>query len=278
MRPAVVIGCGGGGCNIVSRLDPHKIRVATINTGSSGSEATVSLAGREVPGCRGDPGLGWALASDYRKEIEALVAGCSAVIVVAGLGGGTGAGAVPIVAECAKTHGAKTISVVSIPMGFEVERRKRAFSQLKEVLRASDRALVMDMDRLKDAGGGALPIHAAVSMTDELMALAIARLAGALDGPFDSTFDERAYTLAFARSKDPVKAVETALSLPLYDTDAFHGKTIVSPDRPFSVADAEQVHMLISGASGRIPDIAPHGSEGDGVMLFIPIPSHASSS
>jgi cell division GTPase FtsZ len=247
--------------------------VATINTGSSGSEATVALAGIDVSGCRGDPGLGWALASDCREEIEALVAGYSAVIAVAGLGGGTGAGAIPIVAECAKARGALAISVVSIPMSFEAGRRERALSQLREVVRISDRTLVMDMDRLKDAGGGPLPIRTAISMTDELMAIAISRLVNILNGPFISIFDERAYTMAFARSGDPAKAAEAALGIPLYDAGPVQGKTVASPDGPLSASDAEQVSMLISGVSGRVPEIVPHCSKGDGIMLFIPIPS-----
>ncbi|MDR0523369.1 MAG: hypothetical protein LBG62_02975 [Candidatus Methanoplasma sp.] len=271
MRRPIVIGCGGGGCNAVSLMRGWGVAVATVNTGSSGAGATVALADGGVSGCRGDSGLGWALASDSADDIEALMDGYQAVIAVAGLGGGTGAGAIPVIAERARRRGMKVVSVVSIPLAFESRRRVRALAQLRETVRKSDRTIVADIERVKDAGGAAMPMRDSVSMANEIMAEAVIRCARLMDGPFFSTFCEKAYTVAYARASDPAAAARAAVGYALFDPLLESGRAIASPDGRLSQADRDSVSGVVGGLTGAVPDFAPCMKEGDGMMLFIPI-------
>jgi cell division protein FtsZ len=271
MRRAVVIGCGGGGCNTVSRIDPHKLRVVTINTGSSGSESTIALAGGNVPGCMGDPDLGWALASDYKDDIKRSIEGYSNIIVTAGLGGGTGAGVIPVIAECAREYNMKLISVVSVPMPFEADRRKRAMTQMKEVLRLSDRTVLLDIGKIPDLGVGDMQISTAISSADEIMKEAIVRCAEMLNGPIFSLFSEKAYTIAYSALIDPVKTVRSAMEMSMFDVDPNYGKIIVSTDGKLSKQDEEEVIKAIGDRTGIVPDIVAGSGDGRGMLLFIPM-------
>jgi cell division protein FtsZ len=271
MRRAVVIGCGGGGCNTVSRIDPHKLRVVTINTGSSGSESTIALASGNVPGCMGDRDLGWALASDYKDDIKRNIEGYSDIIVTAGLGGGTGAGVIPVIAECAREYNIRLISVVSVPMPFEAARRERAMTQMKEVLRLSDRTIILDIGKIPGLGVGDMQISTAISSADGIMKEAIVRCAEMLNGPFFSLFSEKAYTIAYSALLDPTKAVNSAMGTSMFDADPNYGKIIVSTGEKLSKQDEEEVVKAIGDRTGIIPDVAAVSGEEPGMLLFIPM-------
>ncbi|MDR2846085.1 MAG: hypothetical protein LBV63_02265 [Candidatus Methanoplasma sp.] len=271
MRRTVVIGCGGGGCNTVSRIDPHKLKVVTINTGSSGSESTIALASGNVPGCMGDRDLGWALASDYKDDIKRNIEGYSNIIVTAGLGGGTGAGVIPVIAECAREYNIRLISVVSVPMPFEVARRERAMTQMKEILRLSDRTVLLDVGKIPDLGVSDMQISTAISSADEMMKEAIVRCSEMLNGPFFSLFSEKVYTVAYSSVIDPVKAANSAMGTSMFDVDLNYGKIIVSTDGKLPKSDEEEVIKTIGDRTGIVPDVVAGNGEGQGMLLFIPM-------
>ena len=156
-----VIGVGGGGSNAVNRMiraemmgvefialntdaqallqsdAPHKIRI--------GDKITRGL------GAGGDAGIGQRAAEDDAEKIGAALEGSDMVFITSGLGGGTGSGAAPVVAEIAKEAGALTIGVVTKPFGFEGARRRLTAEKAAEELKAKvDTLITIPNDRLKD--------------------------------------------------------------------------------------------------------------------------------
>lgn len=131
-----VIGVGGGGCNAVNRMIRAKIPGVTfcaVNTDAqalTNSEARYTFRiGEKVSrglGVGGDPSRGERAAEESRDELAEFVHGAEMVFVTAGMGGGTGTGAAPVIAEIAKESGALTIGVVTKPFAWEGMQRGRA--------------------------------------------------------------------------------------------------------------------------------------------------------
>ena len=156
-----VIGVGGGGSNAVNRMiraemmgvefiacntdaqallqsdAPHKIRI--------GDKITRGL------GAGGDAAIGQRAAEEDAEKITEALRDSDMVFITAGLGGGTGSGAAPVIAEIAKDLGALTIGVVTKPFGFEGNRRKLVAEKAAEQLRAKvDTLITIPNDRLRD--------------------------------------------------------------------------------------------------------------------------------
>lgn len=130
-----VIGVGGGGCNAVNRMIQtavEGVEFIAMNTDVQALDVNyaptrISL-GRTITrglGTGGDPTRGQSAAKESDREIGALIEGADMVFVTAGMGGGTGTGAAPVVAEIAKRHDVLTVGVVTKPFGFEGPKRRR---------------------------------------------------------------------------------------------------------------------------------------------------------
>lgn len=140
-----VIGVGGGGCNAVNRMIRAKIPGVTfcaVNTDAQAlmnSEARYTFRiGEKVSrglGVGGDPARGERAAEESRDELAEFIHGAEMVFVTAGMGGGTGTGAAPVIAEIAKEAGALTIGVVTKPFAWEGMQRARAAESGIERLR-----------------------------------------------------------------------------------------------------------------------------------------------
>ena len=133
-----VIGVGGGGGNTINRMvdDGPGVERSTFleyiaaNTdiqalAASSADSTLQLGKQKARGlgAGGVPAVGRASAIDATSDIESVVAGTDMVFVTAGMGGGTGSGAAPVVAELAKANGALTVGIVTKPFTFEGNRR-----------------------------------------------------------------------------------------------------------------------------------------------------------
>lgn len=268
--PVAIIGCGGGGGNIVSSLkDSDDVRKITLNAGHS---ATILLGGAE---CKGDQSMAWALTSENIPRIGEAIADCSAIIAVASLGGGVGSGAISVVIECARDIGARVVSVVCIPMSFEADRRARALNQLSNVIKISDRTIVIDMDHLGNVVKGDIPFRDVMTSVDALISEAISRIAQMTQGPFYSIFTARTYTTAYSQSVDPGKAAEQAINSRLFDTDPTEGKIVAIVDSGFSRDDEEIVRTVLSNMTGIVPEVTRERGKGKGTFLFIPMVFHA---
>ena len=154
-----VIGCGGGGCNAVNRMIDEGLQgIEFIAVNTDGQALLQSKAGTRVRvgdkvtrglGAGGNPEVGRKAAEESADELYEVLKGSDMVFVTAGMGGGTGTGAAPIVAQVAKEVGALTIGVVTRPFTFEGSRRSQSaeagISKLKE---HADTLIVIPNDRL----------------------------------------------------------------------------------------------------------------------------------
>jgi len=154
-----VMGIGGGGGNAVSRMFKDKLPVVeyfSVNTDAQHlfrCDVSHRLAiGQNLTrglGCGANPDLGRQAAEESRHDIEKALEGADMVFLAVGMGGGTGTGAAPVIAQIAKEAGALTVAVVSRPFSFEANMRKKnaeeGIARLKDQV---DTLIVIDNDRL----------------------------------------------------------------------------------------------------------------------------------
>jgi len=154
-----VIGMGGGGSNAITRMVRDEIRgveFIAMNTDAQAlaiTEAPVRFQlGERVTrglGAGGDPNLGNKAAEESRDEIAQLVGEADMVFVTAGMGGGTGTGSIPVVAEVAKKSGALTIAIVTKPFSFEGRHRMRnAEEGIAKLASKCDTLIIIPNDKL----------------------------------------------------------------------------------------------------------------------------------
>ncbi len=154
-----VVGCGGGGSNAVNRMiaaDLKGIKFLALNTDAQSlqmSEAQIKIQlGEKLTkglGAGSDPTIGQRSAEESRDEIRAALEGADMVFITAGMGGGTGTGAAPIVAEIAKELQALTVGVVTKPFTFEGRRRReQADKGIEQLKNRVDTLITIPNDRL----------------------------------------------------------------------------------------------------------------------------------
>ena len=175
-----IVGVGGCGSNAVNRMieaDVVGAAYAVVNTDAqalqvSRAEEKLAIGDRitRLRGTGGQPELGQRAAEESIQEIEQLVNGADMLFVTAGMGGGTGTGAAPIVAELAKRHGALTVGVVTLPFMFEGRPRQRnAATGLQELQQHVDTLIVIHNDRLLAAVPASAPMTEAFALADEML-------------------------------------------------------------------------------------------------------------
>ena len=154
-----VVGVGGGGSNAVTRMideglegvDFHVINTDMQALSSSPSPNKLQIGAKITNGlgAGSDPGIGRRAALEDTEKILEILEGTDMVFVTAGLGGGTGTGAAPVVASLAKELGALTVAVVTKPFGFEGRKRmKQADAGLSELAATVDTVIAIPNDRL----------------------------------------------------------------------------------------------------------------------------------
>ncbi|MGI6643648.1 MAG: cell division protein FtsZ [Bacillota bacterium] len=154
-----VIGVGGGGSNAVNRMVEAGIRgVDFISVNTDAQALNLSLAPTKIQvgasltrglGAGANPEVGEKAAQESREEILEHLKGADMVFITAGMGGGTGTGGAPVVAQCAKEVGALTVGVVTKPFSFEGKRRMNTAVQGIQNLQAHvDTLIVIPNDRL----------------------------------------------------------------------------------------------------------------------------------
>ncbi len=175
-----VIGVGGGGNNAVNRMVDNQIKgvqfiaVNTENQVLELSKADITIQiGEKVTrglGAGANPQVGEEAAQESREEIIKALEGADMVFVTAGMGGGTGTGAAPIVAECAKEVGALTVGVVTKPFAFEGKRRRAAAEKGIEFLTQKvDTIIVIPNDKLLQVVDKKCTITDAFSKADDVL-------------------------------------------------------------------------------------------------------------
>ena len=149
-------------------------------SGSSfGSQTSAVSVGNKLPigaqltrglGAGGNPEVGQEAAEESKAAIEAALKGSDMVFVTAGMGGGTGSGAAPVVAELAKQAGTLTVGIVTKPFSFEGRRRmQQALEAIDELTQHVDILIVVSNDKLLDIVPEGVPLQEAFSMADEIL-------------------------------------------------------------------------------------------------------------
>ena len=179
-----VIGVGGGGCNMINYMieeGSHMIDLIVANTDLK--VLHISKAPKKIElgpkltngfGAGMDPEVGRNAALESYEEIQEILRGSDIVFVAAGLGGGTGTGAAPIIAKAAREVGALTVSVVTKPFGFEGRMRAAlANLGLEELKKVSDSLIVIANDKLREAVDETIGIKNAFKVTDNILYQAV---------------------------------------------------------------------------------------------------------
>ena len=179
-----VVGVGGAGNNVVNRMvaaGTQGVEFIAINTDKQA--LAISNANQKIQigeklthgqGAGSDPEVGKRSAEENRNNIAKIFEDTDMVFITAGMGGGTGTGAAPVVADIAKENGILTVGVVTKPFGFEGnKRRKQAEAGIDELLSKVDSLLIIPNDRLKFASDQKLTMFNAFHIADDVLVQAV---------------------------------------------------------------------------------------------------------
>ncbi len=175
-----VIGIGGGGCNAVNRMIESGVKgvdfivantdLQVLNNSKADIKIQIGANLTDGLGAGANPEVGREAAVESKKEIEDALSGADMVFVTCGMGGGTGTGAAPVVAEIAQTIGALTVAIVTKPFGFEGKRRmENALRGLEELRKHVDTLIVIPNDRLREIIDKTTPMLEAFKEVDNVL-------------------------------------------------------------------------------------------------------------
>ena len=175
-----VIGCGGGGGNAVNRMiesGVQGVEFIVANTDLqvlNDSKAPIKIQiGEQLTnglGAGANPNVGKEAALESKNEIEAALAGADMVFVTCGMGGGTGTGAAPVIADIAQSLGALTVGIVTKPFSFEGKKRmEQALAGLEELKKHVDTLIVIPNDRLREIIDKSTPLLDSFKEVDNVL-------------------------------------------------------------------------------------------------------------
>ena len=237
----VVVGCGGAGNNSVDRLQKIGVwgaETIAINTDKSHLENIHAdkrvLIGKRITkgqGAGGHPEVAEHCAEEARSELEKLLEGADITLITAGMGGGTGTGTAPVVAEIAKELGSVVVSMATIPFAAEGRaRNQRAEIGLEKLRRNSDSTIVLANDKLLSIVPR-MPIDQAFSVMDQMISEIVKEITEAITQPSLINLDfadlksvmsgGNTSTILYGENSanDPQTVVAEALNNPLLDID-----------------------------------------------------------
>lgn len=246
-----VVGVGGGGGNAVERMVENKVgdvEFITINTDkqvldSCNSDKTIQIGEKLTKG-RGAgaiPEIGAKAAEENREEIEEVLEDTDMVFITAGMGGGTGTGAAPIVAEIAKQKGALTVGIVTKPFSFEGKKRmEQAEAGIANLSQHVDSLIIIPNERLKYVSEEKITLKNAFEKADDVLrdgVMSISRLIkikGLVNVDFadvDTIMKDAGLAhmgVGVGRGKDKaVEAAKAAISSPLLETSINGAKGVL---------------------------------------------------
>lgn len=234
------------------------------------SRSNIPMVGDNV---RFDTFEAYTIAYDNRDEIRAAMRGMRVVMIFSMLGGSSGTGMTPLVAECAHQEGCQVVTVAGLPMVEEVDglRRRRALDALPELLGVSDRMIILDM-AVTPRIYPELKADSALRRFASSLAFAARSMAWLMEGPFFSTFYRQVYTVAYTTDMDPSSAVARARDASMFDTDPSFGKSVVMVSSGFGTAQIESIYSTVVSMTGIVPDIVKReDGEDTRVLVFLPV-------
>ena len=241
-----VVGVGGGGNNAVNRMISTKIRgveFVAVNTDRQAlrkSDASNQIViGEKITkgfGAGADPSIGSRAAEESIEDIKDILAGTDMVFVTAGMGGGTGTGAAPVVARVAHEMGILTVGIVTKPFSFEGARRMRqAELGIAELSQFVDSLVVIPNEKLKQISDTRITLSNAFEMADDVLRRGVQSISDLINVPafinldfadVTSVMSNAGYAhmgVGSATGKDKAEiAAKAAISSPLLET-TIHG-------------------------------------------------------
>jgi cell division protein FtsZ len=238
----VVLGSGGGGNNTVNRLQHIGIEGAELIASNTDKQDLKKLDGNITKimigaklmrglGAGGFPELGEKAAEASRHELADLLANTHLLFLTAGMGGGTGTGSLPVIAEIAKEEGAIVVSIVTFPFGLERARLDKARSGIEKLRKVADTVIIIDNNKLVEYVPN-LPLDKAFTVADEVVARAVKGITETIMEPSLVNLDFADIKAVLDRGEVAVisvgdgdgpdrveKAVENTLKQPLLDVD-----------------------------------------------------------
>lgn len=175
-----VIGLGGGGGNAINRMVESGVKgvefiaantdLQVLNSSKADVKIQIGATLTDGLGAGAKPDIGKEAAIESKKEIEDALAGADMVFITCGMGGGTGTGAAPIVAEIAQALGALTVAIVTKPFSFEGKKRmQNAASGLDELKKHVDTLIIIPNDRLREIIDKTTPMLEAFKEVDNVL-------------------------------------------------------------------------------------------------------------
>jgi cell division protein FtsZ len=258
-----VLGVGGGGSNAVKRMYKNRIEQVEymiFNTDSQALDtsemATAIKIGEKTArglGVGGDPSKGRECAEESRGIVRDLVDGSDLVFVAAGMGGGTGTGAAPVIAEIAKESGALTVGVVTKPFGFEgIKRQKQALEGIATLRNQCDTLVVIPNDRLMLMAEDSLTMDSGFKLADDVLRQGVQSIAEVVIQAGEINLD-LADVISVMKNAGPAwmgigtakgdnraeEAAKSAIQSPLLETSIEGSKGII-----FNIVGGENLTML----------------------------------
>ena len=189
-----VISVGGAGSNALDRIVLDGLERADLIVANTDAQSLASSVasqkvqlGRTVTrglGAGGDPELGYNAAAEAADEIREALGDARMVFVCAGLGGGTGSGAAPVVAELARERGAMVVSFATMPFGFEGKRRTaQALEALARLNAVSDAVICFENDRMGDMVAAKAGVHQAFAAADVMISQSVRSIVNLIQRP-----------------------------------------------------------------------------------------------
>ncbi len=276
-----VVGVGGGGGNAVNHMMEEGIQgvdFVLCNTDhqallKSNVKTTVHLGKREL-GAGNDPNIGREAAEMSRNEIEALLDDETKMLfVTAGMGGGTGTGAAPVVAKLAKDKGILTVGIVTMPMEREGRRRKlQALAGIDELKKCVDTLILISTDKLRDQYGN-MKLSEAFKKADDVLATAARGIAEIITVPGYVNVDFEDVKTVMKDSGKAImgagvaegenraeKAIKDAIHSPLLNDSNIEGAKnillyITSGTNEVSLDEVDEILEIAQNACGNNSDV-----------------------
>ncbi len=269
----IILGAGGAGNNTIDRLMKIGILGATciaINTDQQHLDSIEAhhriLIGKTLTrglGAGGQPEIGMAAAEESKTDLDAILKDADLVFITCGLGGGTGTGSAPVVAEVAKRNGAIVVGVVTLPFKTEMGRISNAKSGLQNLRQFVDTVVVIDNNKLLEIAPD-LPIMEAFSLADEVLATMVKGITETISLPSLINLDYAdvktilstggVAIVGIGESSGDSKvnrveeAIDDALSSPLLELDISGAKGAlihVTGGNDMSLAEANKVSQIV---------------------------------
>src|SRR3989338_7745205 len=265
MMPKIkVLGVGGSGSNTVSRIAKfgnNGVELVAINTDAQALHfckvPNKILIGKNVTkglGAGMETSQGKAAAEENRQELSEIIKGSDMVFVTCGLGGGTGSGAGPIIAEISKKAGILTIAVVTMPFSFEGEQRKQVAKKAMENLKGKvDSLLVIQNDKLLQVIDEKTTVSNAFEICDDILKQAVQGITDLIIGPGIINIDFASVVSVLKNSGQVLFGIGIAQG----ENRAVEAaqKAITSPLLNFSINKANGVLFNISGQDIALSEI-----------------------